>query len=104
MHKILARAIADVIKCSIRLKIEVNFASKKNQGGAMTIESKTFSERVKKLRRQLNLSQEDIAHAIGVSFATVNRWENGKTMPSKLALNQFNSFFATQKELGRLSD
>jgi len=39
----------------------------------MTIESETFSERVKKVRSQLNLSQEDLAHAIGVSFATVNR-------------------------------
>jgi DNA-binding transcriptional regulator YiaG len=86
------------------LKIEVNFSSKKNQGGAMTIESESFSERVKKVRSQLNLSQEDLAHAIGVSFATVNRWENGKTLPSKLALKQFNSFCATQKELGHLND
>ena len=104
MHKILARAIANVITSLIGLKIEVNFSSKKNQGGAMTIESEPFSERVKKVRIQLNLSQEDLAHAIGVSFATVNRWENGKTLPSKLALKQFNSFCATQKELGNLND
>lgn len=58
----------------------------------MTIESETFSERVKKVRSQLNLSQEDLAHAIGVSFATVNRWENGKTSPSKLARRQFDQF------------
>ena len=31
LHKILARAIASVITSSITLKIEVNFASKKNQ-------------------------------------------------------------------------
>ena len=58
----------------------------------MTIESDNFSERVKKVRSQLNLSQEDLAHAIGVSFATVNRWENGKTLPSKLAQRQFALF------------
>jgi putative transcriptional regulator len=63
-----------------------------------------FSDHVKAVRAALNLSQEDLAHAIGVSFATVNRWENGKTLPSKLALNQFNLFFKTQKELGRLND
>ena len=84
--------------------IKISYAEKKNQGGAMTIESETFSEHVKKLRSQLNLSQEDLAHAIGVSFATVNRGENGKTLPSKLALKQFNSFCTTQKELGRLND
>ncbi|VEN72536.1 putative transcriptional regulator, XRE family [Candidatus Desulfarcum epimagneticum] len=70
----------------------------------MTIESEEFSERVKRTRSQLKLSQEDLAHSIGVSFATVNRWENGKTFPSKLALNQFNSFCAAQRELGRLDD
>jgi putative transcriptional regulator len=63
-----------------------------------------FSDQVKAVRAALNLSQEDLAQAIGVSFATVNRWENGKTLPSKLALKQFNSFCKTQKELGRLND
>ena len=32
---------------------------------------------------------EDMAHQLGISFATVNRWENGKTKPSKLALKAF---------------
>ena len=44
-----------------------------------------FPETVKGVRQQLGLSQEELAHALGVSFATVNRWENGKTAPSKLA-------------------
>ena len=47
--------------------------------------TKPFSEQVKAVRKALNLSQEELAHALGVSFATVNRWENGKTNPSKLA-------------------
>ena len=37
---------------------------------------------------QLALSQEDLAREIGVSFATVNRWENGRFMPSKMALSR----------------
>jgi DNA-binding transcriptional regulator YiaG len=36
----------------------------------------------------LGLSQEEPAHALVVSFATVNRWEKGKTKPSKLARRQ----------------
>ena len=28
------------------------------------------------------MSQEDFAKAIGVSFATVNRWETGKAKPN----------------------
>ena len=45
-----------------------------------------FSEKVKDTRKKVNFSQEDMAHQLGVSFATVNRWESGKTKPSKLAL------------------
>ena len=48
-----------------------------------------FSEKVKEARKRGNFSQEDMAHQLGVSFATVNRWESGKTKPSKLALKAF---------------
>ena len=51
-----------------------------------------FSDQVKAVRAALKLSQEELAHAIGVSFATVNRWENGKTAPSKMALTLFRTF------------
>ena len=40
-------------------------------------------EQVKNLRKQLGLSQEAFAKRLGVSFATVNRWENGKAKPHK---------------------
>ncbi len=41
---------------------------------------------IRTLRKQLELTQEEFAHEIGVTFATVNRWENGKSEPSRLAL------------------
>lgn len=59
---------------------------------AMIRQPENFPETVKEVRRQLALSQEELAHALGVSFATVNRWENGKTVPSKLAQRQFIAF------------
>ena len=40
-----------------------------------------FAEMVKEVRKQLGLSQEELAHELGVSFATINRWENAKTVP-----------------------
>ena len=61
-----------------------------------------FPEQVKEVRRQLGLSQKELAHALGVSFATVNRWENGRTVPSKLALKQFTAFCATNTRGGKL--
>ncbi|MBU2501199.1 helix-turn-helix domain-containing protein [bacterium] len=56
-----------------------------------------FPETVKEVRRHLALSQEELAHALGVSFATVNRWENGKTTPSNLAKKQFEQFCKHKK-------
>jgi putative transcriptional regulator len=64
--------------------------------------TKPFSEQVKAVRTALNLSQEELAHALGVSFATVNRWENGKTNPSKLAQVTFENFCEKMKTQGRL--
>ncbi|HBT63095.1 MAG TPA: transcriptional regulator [Ruminococcaceae bacterium] len=40
----------------------------------------------------MNMSQEDLARALNVSFATINRWENGKTRPNKLTMQVFISF------------
>ncbi|HEX8163546.1 MAG TPA: helicase-related protein [Pyrinomonadaceae bacterium] len=38
---------------------------------------------VKAIRSQLGMSQQAFAQALGVSFATVNRWENNKARPQK---------------------
>lgn len=51
-----------------------------------------FAEKVKYVRSQLKLSQEDLAHELGVSFATINRWENGNYQPSRLAKKAFEDF------------
>lgn len=61
-----------------------------------------FPEQVKEVRRQLGLSQEGLAHALGVSFATVNRWENGKTTPSRLAIKQYTAFCEMNTRCGKL--
>lgn len=39
------------------------------------------SSLIKKLREAMGLTQEELAREIGVSFATVNSWENGKRTP-----------------------
>ncbi len=44
-----------------------------------------MSEFVRSLRRQLGMTQEEFAHAVGITVGTVNRWENGRFRPSKLA-------------------
>ena len=52
----------------------------------------TFGERVKQVRLTLNLSQEEMAKELGVSFATINRWENSHNNPTYEALQRFEQF------------
>ena len=44
--------------------------------------------RVKDLRERLGLTQTQMAERIGVSFATVNRWENRQSKPTRLPWQQ----------------
>ena len=40
---------------------------------------------IKKIRSHMNMNQTEFAELLNVTFATVNRWENGRTLPNKLA-------------------
>ena len=70
----------------------------------MIRQPENFPEKVKDVRQQLKLSQEELAHALGVSFATVNRWENAKSAPSKLAQRRFKQFCEEQSKRGALGN
>jgi putative transcriptional regulator len=45
-----------------------------------------FKTRVKRLRDKLQLTQEQFARRLGVTFVTVNRWERGHTYPKGLSV------------------
>ena len=47
---------------------------------------KEISKVVRELRDALGLTQEQFAAKLGVTFSTVNRWENNKGKPSPLAM------------------
>ncbi len=46
------------------------------------------AEMIRKLRAKLELTQEQFAAKVGVTWSTVNRWENGRGKPSPLALRR----------------
>ena len=41
----------------------------------------SFSKSIKRVRIEARMTQKQFAEALGVSFTTVNRWENDNTKP-----------------------
>lgn len=69
----------------------------------------SFCEDIKEIRQKCFLSQEAFAKELGVSFATVNRWESGKTTPTYKTMKLIDDFckkndldFDIRRELERL--
>lgn len=56
---------------------------------------------IKELRARLGLTQEKFAARLGVSFPTINRWENGRSVPSPLALQRIEQILREMKDRGK---
>jgi DNA-binding transcriptional regulator YiaG len=52
----------------------------------------TIDKVLKSIRKELNISQETLARELNVSFATLNRWENKKAKPSRLAMDRIKDY------------
>ncbi len=64
-------------------------------------ESMDPSALIKEIRRRLGLTQEKFAAKLGVTLPTINRWENGRTRPSPLALQNLRELVSGMAEEGR---
>ena len=51
-----------------------------------------FSEKIRLARKQLEMSQEELAQALNVSYASIHRWENAKTKPNKMVKAVFSEY------------
>jgi len=56
---------------------------------------------VREIRERTGLTQEKFAARLGVTFPTINRWENGRARPSPLALRQIEDFLRGLGDRGR---
>ena len=52
-----------------------------------------YPSAIRRLRAKLNISQTKLAKMIGVSFSSVNRWENGKHEPTIKIKRKLNRLF-----------
>jgi transcriptional regulator with XRE-family HTH domain len=57
-----------------------------------------IAQHVLEIRLEMGLTQEQFAAKLGVSFPTVNRWENKKTKPSPLAIQKLQKFLYPLKK------
>ena len=62
------------------------------------MDQQNTSKIIRKLRASLALTQEQFAVKIGVTYSTINRWENDKGKPSPLALKQIKELQEKNKE------
>ena len=56
---------------------------------------------VRELRERTGLTQEKFAAKLGVTYPTINRWENGRAKPSPLALKQIEDLLRDLGERGK---
>jgi len=59
----------------------------------MSFNAKVFGERVKELRNEKGLTTVQLGIALGVSDATISRWENGLINPSVESVFKMAKFF-----------
>ncbi len=52
-----------------------------------------FANRLKELRREKNISQNELARQINISVACINRWENGLRVPNIDSITILCKFF-----------
>ncbi len=52
-----------------------------------------YASAIKELRRKMNLSQQGMAQLLGVSFSSVNRWENEAHEPTLKVKRKLRSLF-----------
>lgn len=57
-------------------------------------------DEVKKIRKTLGVSQEKFAQLLGATVVTINRWENGKSCPSRLYMRELKELRIDHKSNG----
>lgn len=52
-----------------------------------------YPKLLKEYREKMFMSQEDLTQKLGISYVTVNRWENGKFEPTIKMKKKLNRLF-----------
>jgi len=55
---------------------------------------------IREIRDRTGLTQEKFAAKLGVTFPTINRWENGRAKPSPLAVQRIEELLRSMGDNG----
>ena len=58
-----------------------------------------FSEMLRDLRKEKNLTQEELAERLNVSRQSVTKWENGKSLPDLVNIKKISHIFSVSIDL-----
>ena len=53
-----------------------------------------LSDNIKKYRKKMDLTQEGLADALGVTVGAVSKWENGNNVPDVMTMMELADFFS----------
>jgi transcriptional regulator with XRE-family HTH domain len=56
---------------------------------------------VRELRLLMGLTQEQFAAELGVTYSSINRWENGRSKPSPLAMQKIEEMLRLRGDRGK---
>lgn len=59
----------------------------------------TIAELLREIRRRSGLSQVKLGQRLGVAFVTINRWENGRVMPSALGIRSIKELLESRGDV-----
>jgi transcriptional regulator with XRE-family HTH domain len=62
-------------------------------GGGRGMDTLHIADTIARLRKEKKMTQEELADFIGVTKASVSKWENGQSLPDILLLPQLAAFF-----------
>ncbi len=60
-----------------------------------------IADLVREIRQRLGLTQTQLAQELGVSYQSVNRWENGRNMPLPMVLKLLEGILRQMGDRGK---
>ncbi|MBD2364735.1 helix-turn-helix transcriptional regulator [Anabaena minutissima FACHB-250] len=67
----------------------------------LVVKQTEISQLIREFRLSTGLTQEQFAAHIGVTYPTINRWENGRSKPSPLAMEKIEQKLKDLGEVGQ---